>query len=135
MSTSKTPSNPITKNTESEKVISHARTLSDDNNNIIVALTKGKDIIVLSSDENAKIATEVGQEWFEDSAMTLDQYKDTIIEGSDYDLVKEINTNKKYQDQITGLAKEKVIIENDILKTEKSLSTKELENLESLESL
>jgi hypothetical protein len=130
MSTSKTPSA-----NKFEKVISHARTLSDDNNGIIVALTKDKNLVVLSTDENAKIATEVGQEWFEDSAMTLDQYKDTIVEGSNYDLVKDINTNKKYQDQLSALEKEKVMIENDMVKVEKSRNIKEIEELDVLENL
>jgi len=94
--------------------------MSQDKNGLIVSLTKERELLVLGKSDDAKIATEVGQEWFEDSAMTLEQYKDTIVEGSDYDLVKEINSNQKYQNQIIALEKEKVAIEKDLQATQKN---------------
>jgi hypothetical protein len=119
---------------KSNKIISHARALSEDKEGLIVALTKDKELLVLGRGDNAKIATEVGKEWFEDSAMSLDQYKETIVDLSDYELVKEINTTQKYQDQLKALDKEKTLLEEDFQKVQNN-ELKTLENLEGLEEL
>jgi hypothetical protein len=130
-----TPTNPSKSPKPSIKSIAYARELDKEKDGLIACLTKEKDLIILGKGDNSKIATEVGKEWFEDSVMGIEDYKNTIVHHCDHDLVAKINSDERYKSQLLALEKEKVHIKETLTKIAKDDSMDDSLGLEIDEDL
>jgi hypothetical protein len=86
----------------------------EEESGLIVALTEKGNLYVLGKSMKSKIATRLGEEWFDGSKANLESYRNQVIEKSSPELTAEVNKKKQYQNQLWELLSEDTHLAQEI---------------------
>lgn len=92
----------------------------EEESGLMIALTEVGNLYVLGKEKSAKIATRLGEEWFEGSKETLETYKEKVIQNSSPKLVEKINDSLSYQNQLWAILQEETKLNDEEIESKEN---------------